>query len=63
MIENNPHLGSTLDDLLHEEGVYDDATDCAFKRIDAWQNEQAVSKHSQPVALQSPAAPATPAAH
>jgi Family of unknown function (DUF5677) len=33
----NPHLGSTLDDFLREEGIYEEATTAAIKKVIAWQ--------------------------
>jgi antitoxin HicB len=38
----NPRSGSTLDDVLHEEGLYEDATSVAIKRVLAWQIAQAM---------------------
>jgi predicted XRE-type DNA-binding protein len=29
----NKHLGSTLDDFLHDEGIYDEVRDLAIKKI------------------------------
>jgi antitoxin HicB len=45
----NPHIGSTLDEFLKDEGLYEDATNYAVKRILAWQvrkamDEQRISK-------------------
>jgi len=33
----NPHLGSTLDDFLREEGIYEEVTTAAIKEVIAWQ--------------------------
>jgi antitoxin HicB len=33
----NPHWGSTLDDFLEEEGIREEATTAAIKRVIAWQ--------------------------
>jgi len=33
----NPHWGSTLDDFLDEEGIREDVTTAAIKRVVAWQ--------------------------
>ncbi len=33
----NPHLGSTLDDFLREEGIYEEVTTAAIKKVIAWQ--------------------------
>jgi DNA-binding phage protein len=48
-MSNNPHIGSSLEDFLKEEGLYEDATNHAVKRILAWQvvkamDEQGISK-------------------
>ncbi|MGH7813743.1 MAG: Fis family transcriptional regulator [Candidatus Binataceae bacterium] len=40
----NPHWGSTLDDFLKEEGIYEEATAAAIKRVIAWQLGQAMRK-------------------
>lgn len=40
----NPHIGSSLDDFLKEEGLYEDATNYAIKRVLAWQLEKAISE-------------------
>jgi predicted XRE-type DNA-binding protein len=36
----NKHIGSSLDDFLAEEGLLEDATANAMKRVIAWQIEQ-----------------------
>ena len=33
----NPHWGSTLDDFLEEEGIREEATTAAIKKVIAWQ--------------------------
>lgn len=33
----NPHWGATLDDFLDEEGIREEATTAAIKRVIAWQ--------------------------
>jgi antitoxin HicB len=38
----NPHIGSSLDDLLKEEGIYEDVRTTAIKRVLASQLEQAM---------------------
>jgi len=48
-MKSNKHIGSTLDDFLKGEGVYEDATTYAVKEILAWQvgkamEEQGLSK-------------------
>ena len=39
----NPHLGSTLDDLLEEDGSLADAHAIAVKRVLAWQVGQSMT--------------------
>lgn len=36
----NPHTGSSFDDFLKEEGIYEECTVRALKRVLAWQIEQ-----------------------
>jgi antitoxin HicB len=36
----NPHEGSSFDDFLREEGIYEECTATALKRVLAWQIEQ-----------------------
>jgi antitoxin HicB len=36
----NSHTGSSFDDFLKEEGVYEECTASALKRVLAWQIEQ-----------------------
>jgi hypothetical protein len=38
-MKRNPHMGSSLDDFLRAEGLYEDATSYAAKRVMAWQVE------------------------
>ena len=38
----NKHLGSSFDDFLQEEGIHDEVTAHAIKRVLAWQIEQAM---------------------
>lgn len=38
------HVGSTLDDLLDEDGKLGAATELALKRVIAWQIERAMTK-------------------
>lgn len=40
---HNPHLGSTLDDLLQEDGSLADAHALAVKRVLAWRVGQTMS--------------------
>jgi antitoxin HicB len=39
-MSGNPHLGSSLDDFLAEEGLLEEATEHAIKRVLAWQIER-----------------------
>jgi antitoxin HicB len=41
-MSKNPHIGSSLDDFLKEEGLYEDATNHAVKRMLALQVEKAM---------------------
>lgn len=34
---SNPHIGSTFDDFLQEEGLLEDSSAVALKRVIAWQ--------------------------
>ncbi len=38
----NPHRGSSLDSFLDEEGIKDQATSIAVKRVIAWQLQRAM---------------------
>ena len=38
----NKHIGSGFDDFLKEEGIHEDVTAHAIKRVLAWQIEQAM---------------------
>ena len=44
MNANNQHLGSSLDDLLHEEGIYDAAKAEAVTRVISWQIAEEMRK-------------------
>src|ERR1700680_3543720 len=48
MSENsaNPHWGSTLDDFLDEEGIREEATTAAIKRVIAWQLAEEMRRKS-----------------
>jgi hypothetical protein len=42
----NPHIGSDFDEFLEEEGLREEVTAAAIKRVIAWQLAQAMrSKH------------------
>ena len=43
-IQKNPHRGSTLDDFLNEEGISEQATAIAVKRVIAWQLQQVMKE-------------------
>ena len=43
-MKRNPHIGSSLDDFLKEEGLYEDATNYAVKRVLAWQLEKSMKE-------------------
>jgi hypothetical protein len=43
-MSTNPHLGSSFDDFLKEEGIYKEVTARAIKRVLAWQIEQAMKE-------------------
>lgn len=42
MSTDNPHLGSSFEDFLTEEGIREEATVHAVKRVLAWQIEDAM---------------------
>jgi hypothetical protein len=42
--KKNPHLGSKFDDFLAEEGLLEEVTATAMKRVLAWQIAQAMKK-------------------
>jgi DNA-binding phage protein len=44
MSKMNPHWGSTLDELLHEEGNYDSAKAEALMRVIIWQLAEEMRK-------------------
>jgi predicted XRE-type DNA-binding protein len=41
---DNPHIGSSLEDFLKEEGIHEDATNYAVKRVLAWQVHKAMQE-------------------
>jgi predicted XRE-type DNA-binding protein len=43
-MKQNPHIGSSLEEFLKGEDLYEDATNHAVKRLLAWQVEQAMQK-------------------
>jgi antitoxin HicB len=42
----NPHWGSALDDFLQEEGIYEEVTTAAIKKMIAWQLAEEMTKKS-----------------
>jgi antitoxin HicB len=40
----NKHIGSSFDDFLKDEGIREEATTHAIKRVLAWQIQQAMSE-------------------
>jgi antitoxin HicB len=40
----NPHWGSTVDDFLEEEGIREEATTAAIKKVIAWQLGEEMKK-------------------
>ena len=42
MKKKNKHIGSSFDDLLKEDGIYEEVTAHAVKRVLAWQLQQAM---------------------
>jgi antitoxin HicB len=43
-LKGNPHIGSSLDGFLKEEGLFEDATNYAVKRVLAWQIEESMKE-------------------
>jgi len=43
-MSNNCYLGSSFDDLLEEDGILNEVTEVALKRVLAWQVEQAMKE-------------------
>jgi antitoxin HicB len=41
-MSRNPHIGTAFSDFLKDEGLYDEVTAHAIKRVLAWQIEQAM---------------------
>lgn len=42
--KRNRHRGSCFDDFLREEGLYDEVTSVAWKRVLSWQVHEAMKK-------------------
>ena len=43
-MKKNRHIGSSLDEFLKEEGIFEEATTHAVKEVLAWQVEKAMSE-------------------
>lgn len=43
---NNPHTGSSFDDFLKEEGIYEEVSSSAIKEVLVWQLEQAMKEQN-----------------
>jgi antitoxin HicB len=43
-MSNNCHLGSAFDDFLEQEGILNEVTEVALKRVLVWQVEQAMKE-------------------
>ncbi|NER97901.1 MAG: hypothetical protein F6J86_29335 [Symploca sp. SIO1B1] len=50
----NPHIGSSFDSFLEEEGTAADTDAIALKRVLAWQITQAMSKRATITILNRP---------
>lgn len=46
MTTRSPHLGSSLDDFLREEGIFEQTRNQAVKEVIAWQLAQAMQEQS-----------------
>lgn len=42
----NKHIGSSLDDFLKEEGIFEETQTRAIKEVVAWQLAEAMKEHS-----------------
>lgn len=42
----NPHIGGRFEDWLKEEGIYEDTTNAAIKKVVAWQIQQAMEEQN-----------------
>lgn len=57
-MNDNKHIGSSFDDFLIEEGIYEEVTRVAVKRVIAWQvslamEEQKISKTAMAKKMQT----------
>ena len=46
MIRTNKNLGGSFNDFLEEEGILEECTETAIKRVLAWQIEQEMKKNN-----------------
>jgi hypothetical protein len=44
LMTTNPYIGSSLDDLLEEDGILDEVEAIALKQVLAWQVSQAMQE-------------------
>ncbi|MFN0317523.1 MAG: Fis family transcriptional regulator [Burkholderiales bacterium] len=44
--KKNPHVGGLFEDWLKEEGIYEETTNAAIKKVVAWQIEQAMQEQN-----------------
>jgi predicted XRE-type DNA-binding protein len=44
-MRKNEHEGSSFDDFLRDEGIFEECTAMAIKRVLAWQLEQYMQEH------------------
>ena len=44
-MNENPHTGSSFDDFLKEDDLYEECTAVALKRVLAWQIKQEMQNH------------------
>ena len=42
----NPHIGGKVEDWLKDEGMYEEATSAAIKKVVAWQIQQAMEEQN-----------------
>ena len=42
--KKNPHIGSSFDDFLKEEGIYEEVTAKSIKNVVAWHLQQAIEQ-------------------
>ncbi len=45
-MSDNKYVGSSFDDFLTEEGIYEEVNDIAIKRVLVWQIEQFMKEHA-----------------